>query len=128
MSPRRWHDDKLGVAHLCTAITSVHCSILHRRIRELFPLSNDMEMHPFPTCATVWVGKRVVSQRGRANTNTATQDERKKMGTTETDGYIFERQCHDFDIITHHKLLPAYHAVDLIRCTGAANATAKKTS
>lgn len=39
--------------HLCTAITRVHWSIFQRRIWELFPLSSETEMQPFPTFATV---------------------------------------------------------------------------
>lgn len=42
--------------HFCTTIANVQPSILHRRIRELPPLSNDMEIHPLPTCATVRAG------------------------------------------------------------------------
>lgn len=40
-------------SHLCTTIAKVHPSILHKRMREWLPLSNDMEIHPLPTCATV---------------------------------------------------------------------------
>ena len=45
-------DDCAFGTHLLTTITSVHIYILQIRIRELVLLSNDMEMQPFPACAT----------------------------------------------------------------------------
>lgn len=41
-----------ALTHLCTATTSVHTSILQMRILELLLLSSDIDITPFPACAT----------------------------------------------------------------------------